>query len=77
MSKIPPTKNAQPPKPPTLPTPQQIQIADAATIGLWVIQINDYCRAIGDIASRLFNEIDKRQAFINSLPKPADPPKPT
>lgn len=70
MSKIPPTKNAQPPKLPALPTPQQIQVADMATIGLWVIQIGDHARAIGAIASQLYNEIDRRQAFIN-MSKPA------
>jgi hypothetical protein len=49
--------------------PQTIQVADMAAIGLMVIQINDHHRAAAAIASQLYNEIERRQAFINSLPK--------
>jgi hypothetical protein len=52
------------------PAPRQIEIASMEQIALWVVQINDHQRAIGDLATRLLNEVDKRQAYINSLPKP-------
>jgi len=55
------------------PAPQRIEVADTGTIALWLVQMNDHLRAAGDIATRIFNEVDKRQAFINSLPKAEEP----
>lgn len=66
MSKIPPTKNTPQPK----PEPQRIEIADDATMAMWTVQMNDHLRAAAEIGTRLFNEAAKRQAYINSLPKP-------
>jgi hypothetical protein len=64
------SKNA---KAQTPTAPQRIEIADDATMALWVVQMNDHLRAAAEIGTRLFNEAGKRQAYINSLPKPEAP----
>lgn len=63
---IPPTKNAPSQKGPAQESVEMI-----------LIQINEHQRAIdkaqsaiGDLSTRLFNEVLARQNYINSLPAP-------
>lgn len=62
-NKIPQSKNA--PKPRASQPP-------AESVELYVMQINDHMRAVGELTTKLYNEVVVRQNYINSLPKPAE-----
>jgi hypothetical protein len=58
---IPTTGNANP--------PQQVE-NQTPPVELLLLQIGDHQRAIGDLSTKLYNEVILRDQYIKSLPKP-------